>query len=88
MSTLIIVSLILCSARCEKLVDHEYGIKNQNNSKETSQFYESYNSPDTSIDVVKPRLKTAYPSKFSFLDSTKDLRCLKHTPIISSMITC
>lgn len=72
MNILIVLSLILCCASCEKLVDHVYSIKIQNNSKDTVQFYESYNYPDTSIDVTKPRLKMAYPMKYSFLDSKKE----------------
>lgn len=63
---------MLCGASCEKLVDHAYIIKIQNNSNDTIQFYESYNYPDTTIDVTKPRLKMVYPSKYSSLESKKD----------------
>ena len=69
---LLILTIILYSASCEKLVDHGYIIKIQNNSKDTIQFYESYSFPDTSIDVTKPRLKMVYPSKYSSLESEKE----------------
>ncbi|MFA5971946.1 MAG: hypothetical protein WC780_06315 [Lentimicrobiaceae bacterium] len=69
---LIALSIILCSSGCESLVDHVYSIKIQNNSKYNVQFYESYNFPDTTIDVTKPRLKMVYASKYSYLDSKKD----------------
>ena len=72
MIILIALSIILCSSGCESLVDHVYSIKIQNNSKDTVQFYESYNYPDTTIDVTKPRLKMVYPLKYSYLDSKKD----------------
>jgi len=72
MNILIILSIMLCGASCEKLVDHAYIIKIQNNSNDTIQFYESYNYPDTTIDVTKPRLKMVYPSKYSSLESKKD----------------
>lgn len=72
MNILVVLSIILCSASCEKLVDHAYIIKIQNNSRDTIQFYESYNYPDTTIDVIKPRLKMVYPSKYSSLESKKD----------------
>ncbi len=69
---LVLVSIFLYAASCEKLVDHVYSIKIKNNSNDTVQFYESYSFPDTSIDVTKPRLKMVYPSRYSFLDSKKD----------------
>lgn len=72
MNILIILSIILCGASCEKLVDHAYIIKIQNNSKDTIQFYESYNFPDTVMDIIKPRLKMVYSSKYSSLESKKD----------------
>lgn len=72
MSNLIITLLIFCSVSCEKLVDHVYSIKIQNNSNDTVQFYASYNYPDTSMDAIKPRLKMAYPKNFTYLDSKKD----------------
>jgi hypothetical protein len=72
MNILVVLSIIFCSASCEKLVDHAYIIKIQNNSNDTVQFYESYNYPDTLIDVTKPRLKMVYPSKYSSLESKKD----------------
>lgn len=69
---LIFLSILLCGANCEKFIDHAYIIKIQNNSSDTIQFYESYNYPDTAIDVTKPRLKMVYPSKYSSLESEKD----------------
>ena len=71
MIILIALSIILCSSGCESLVDHAYIIKIQNNSKDTIQFYASYNYPDTSMDVTKPLLKMVYPSKYSSLESKK-----------------
>ncbi len=61
--------LILCGYSCEKVVDHVYSIKIQNNTTDTIQFYASYVYPDTTIMIEKPRLKMAYPSKYSYLDS-------------------
>jgi hypothetical protein len=72
MKILIIASIMLCVASCERLVDHAYIIKIQNNSKDTIQLYASYNYPDTLLDVTKPRLKMVYPSKYSSLESEKD----------------
>jgi len=72
MNILVVLLVVLCSASCEKLVDHAYIIKIQNNSQDTIQFYGSYTYPDTMIDVIKPRLKMVYPSKYSSLDSDKD----------------
>ena len=72
MNILIIISIIICGASCENLVDHAYIIKIQNNSKDTVQFYESYNYPDTSMDVTMPLLKMVYPSKYSSLESKKE----------------
>lgn len=56
---------------CQKLLDHAYIIKIQNNSNDTIQFYASYNYPDTSMEVTKPLLKMVYPSKYSSLESKK-----------------
>ena len=72
MKILIILSIVLMGASCKKLVDHAFIIKIQNNSKDTIQFYESYNYPDTLIDAKSPRLKMVYPLKFSALESRKD----------------
>jgi len=72
MNILVILAIMLCGASCKDLVDHVYSIRIQNNSKDTVQFYESYNYPDTLIDVIKPRLKMVYPSKYSYLDSKKE----------------
>lgn len=46
-----------------------YSITVQNNSTDTIQFYASYSYPDTTITNEKPRLKMAYPSKYSYWDS-------------------
>lgn len=72
MNILIILLIAFCGASCEKLVDHGYIIKIQNNSNDTVQFYESYSYPDTLIDITKPRLKMVYPSKYTSLESKKD----------------
>lgn len=73
MNILVILSMMLfCSASCEKLFDHAYIIKIQNNSKDTVQFYESYNYPDTSIVQNKPILTRVYPKDYSHLESKKD----------------
>ena len=61
--------MLLCGNHCENFVDHVYRIRVQNNSNDTIQFYESYNYPDTSIDVEKPRLIMVYPSEYGSLDS-------------------
>ena len=71
MSNLFMILLVLSSVSCQKLFDHAYIIKIQNNSKDTIQFYASYNYPDTSMDVTKPLLKMVYPSKYSSLESKK-----------------
>jgi hypothetical protein len=72
LSILIIFSIMLCAASCEKLVDHVYSIKIQNNTNDTLLFFESYNYPDTSIVQDKPILTRVYPKDFSHLDSKKD----------------
>ncbi len=72
MNILAVLSIILCSASCEKMVDHVYSIKIQNNTNDTLLFYESYNYPDTSIAQKKPILIRVYPKDYSYLDSKKD----------------
>ncbi|HNT42576.1 MAG TPA: hypothetical protein PLA42_07660 [Tenuifilaceae bacterium] len=72
MNILIILSIMLCGASCEKLVDHVYSIKIQNNTNDTLLFYESYNYPDSSIVQNKPILTRVYPKDYSYLDSKKD----------------
>lgn len=71
MSNLVIMLLVLSSVSCQKLFDHAYIIKVQNNSQDTIQFYASYNYPDTSVEVTKPLLKMVYPLKYSSLESKK-----------------
>jgi len=71
MNILILLSIMLCGASCEKLVDHVYYIRVQNNSNDTIQFYASYVYPDTSIVSEKPRLDMAYPNDYSHIDSKK-----------------
>ena len=72
MNILVVLSIILCSASCENLVDHVYSIKIQNNTNDTLLFYESYNYPNTSIAQNKPILIRVYPKDYSHLDSNKD----------------
>lgn len=72
MKILIILLIALIGVSCEDLVDHVYSIKIQNNSKDTIQFYESYNYPDTLIVQNKPILTRVYPKYYSYLDSEKD----------------
>jgi len=69
MNILSIVLLVLCNVGCDKLADHVYSIKVQNNTTDTIQFYASYAYPDTAIANEKPILKMAYPSKYSYWDS-------------------
>lgn len=69
MNILSVILLVLCNVGCDKLADHVYSIKIQNNTTDTIQFYASYVYPDTTIINEKPRLKMAYPSKYSYLDS-------------------
>lgn len=64
--------MMLCGACCERLVDHVYSIKIQNDSNDTLLFYESYNYPDTSINQNKPILTRVYPQDYSYLDSKKE----------------
>lgn len=68
----ILIALFLCSSSCEKLVDHVYSIKIQNNSEGAISFYVSINYPDTSIVSEKPQLKIAYPSKYTYWDSKEN----------------
>lgn len=72
MNILIILSLMLCGACCQKLVDHVYSIKVQNDGNDTLLFYESYNYPDTSIVQNKPILTRVYPHDYSYIDSKKE----------------
>ncbi|MDZ7777610.1 MAG: hypothetical protein U5L09_19330 [Bacteroidales bacterium] len=69
MNILSIILLVLCNVGCDKLADHVYSIKVQNNTTDTIQFFASYAYPDTAIANEKPRLKMAYPSKYSYWDS-------------------
>lgn len=71
MTILIIVSILLSSTCCEKLVDHVYSIKIQNSANDTILFYESYDYPDTSMALEKPILTMVYPSDYSYLDNNK-----------------
>jgi len=64
-----IILLVSCSVGCDKLTDHVYSIKVQNNTTDTIQFYASYVYPDTAIANEKPRLQMVYPSDFSYWDS-------------------
>lgn len=72
MNILFVLLVVLCSASCEKLVDHVYSIKIQNNTNDTLLFFESYNYPDTSIAQDKPILKRIYPKNYNYLDSKDD----------------
>ena len=69
MNILFLLLVVLCSVRCEKLVDHVYSVKIQNNTNDTLLFFESYNYPDTSIVQNKPILIRVYPKDYNFLDS-------------------
>ena len=66
------IYIIFCSISCEKLVDHTYSIKIQNNWKDTIQFYASYSYPDTSMIGTKPILIMAFPGNYTYLDSKKE----------------
>jgi hypothetical protein len=69
MNDLIIILLILCNFCCDKLVDHGYFIKVQNNSNDTVWCYSSYNYPDTSIAENKPLLQMISPNVYTKLES-------------------
>ena len=65
MHNLIITLLIFCIISCEKLVDHAYIIKVQNNSIDTVRCYASYNYPDTSLAINKPLLQMINPHSYT-----------------------
>ncbi len=72
MNILIIMSIILCSASCEKIVDHAYYIKVQNSTNDTVLCYDSYSYPDTLISFDKPLLQTVTPQSYTKLISKKE----------------
>lgn len=72
MNILILLAIVLCGYSCEKLVDHTYIIRVQNNSIDTVQIYASYSYPDTLLLDEKPILKMIYPNMESSLESKKD----------------
>jgi hypothetical protein len=82
----IIFAMMLCGSSCEKLVDHVYSIKIQNNTAEVIQFYASYTYPDTTIVNEKPRLKIAYPSSYSYWDSKEKWEDILPSDTISMYI--
>lgn len=63
---------MFCSYSCEKLADHTYILRVQNNTKDTIQIYAGYNYPDTALDVNKPILKIGYPDYETRLESKTD----------------
>jgi hypothetical protein len=69
---LIMILLLICCQGCETLFEHVSIIKIQNNSKDTIQFYASYDYPDTSIALIRPALYTVYPSTYTPLESKKN----------------
>ncbi len=86
MSILYLTLLVLCNVGCDKLADHVYSIKVQNNTTDTIQFYASYTYPDTAITNEKPRLKMAYPSKYSYWDSKEKWEDILPSDTISMYI--
>lgn len=69
MNILFVLTIILCSASCEKLVDHGYYLKVQNNTNDTVWCYSSYNYPDTSLAESKPLLQMIRPESHTKLES-------------------
>ncbi|SFD74689.1 hypothetical protein SAMN05444380_101214 [Thermophagus xiamenensis] len=63
---------MFCSYSCEKLADHTYILRVQNNTKDTIQVYAGYNYPDTALNVEKPILKIGYPDYETRLESKTD----------------
>lgn len=86
MNILSIILLVLCNVGCDKLADHVYSIKVQNNTADTLQFYASYVYPDTAIAKEKPRLKMAYPSNYSYWDSKEKWEAILPSDTISMYI--
>jgi len=84
--SLIVLLVLICCVSCEPLVDHVYSIKIHNNTSDTIQFYGSYAYPDTTITNEKPRLKMAYPSKYSYWDSKEKWEALLLSDTISIFI--
>lgn len=69
MNILVVLSIILFSAGCEKLVDHGYYLTVQNNTNDTVWCYSSYKYPDTSLSESKPLLQMIRPESYTRLDS-------------------
>lgn len=66
---LVIISIVLFSTNCEKLVDRGYFIEVQNNSNDTVWCYSSYNYPDTTLAANKPLLQMIKPKLYTKLES-------------------
>ncbi len=69
MNILFVLTIILCSTSCEKLFDHGYYLKVQNNTNDTVWCYSSYNYPDTSLAESKPLLQMIRPESHTKLES-------------------
>lgn len=69
---LIIMSIIFCNASCEKIVDHGYYLKVQNNTNDTIWCYASYSYPDTSLTEDKPLLQMMEPMSYTKLESKEE----------------
>jgi hypothetical protein len=69
MNILFILTVMLCSVSCEKLVDHGYYLKVQNNTNDTVWCYSSYNYPDTTLAEIRPLLQMIIPESHTRLES-------------------
>lgn len=69
MNSIILLSLLFFSVSCEKITDHGYYIKVQNNTDMVVWCYSSYNYPDTSMPSEKPLLQMIKPNSYTQLNS-------------------
>ncbi len=61
----IILSIMLCSGSCDFFLDVFYFFDVHNNSSDTVWCYSSYNYPDTSLSLDKPRLRGIKPGGYT-----------------------
>lgn len=71
MNNLIFILFMLCNFGCDRLADHAYFFKVQNNSDDTIRCYTSYNYPDTSLAVSKPLLQMVKPKAYTEFESNQ-----------------
>ncbi len=84
---LIMLTFVLCSYSCEKLVDHTYFIRVHNETKDTIMVCVGYNYPAISLPSEKPKLVMVYPNtKNGGLESKTDWKTKAKNDTLSFFI--